>query len=234
MKDLILGILALTLLVGCSTTSIQDEAKYTFESRHVSVSDDVYQKLTFNFDEAYRFHVKSSANISESLEQSPHDTGMPIPMLTQQQVDKIISHPDSLVDEFPIVRVRLGETVISDQTKTELMAVDADVINGKVVYEKEPTKFGKEVSVTVKEVNGDVVTYNIHLMKRDFIGFNTHETKDGLQFEFPFFEGVEADTELTQKINSWLVLGGLVNQQGNGEKMHSLIIIRILDSREDT
>ena len=234
MKHLILCMLAATMLAGCSTTPIQGEAKYTFESSHVSVSDDVYQKLTFNFDEAYRFHVKNSANISESLELSPHDTGMPIPMLTQQQVDKIISHPDSLVDEFPIVQARLGETVINDQTKTELMAVDADVINGKVVYEKEPTKFGKEVSVTVKEVDNNVVTYKIYLMKRDFIGFDTHETKEGLQVEFPFFEGVEADTELIQKTNSWLVLGGLVNQQGNGEKMHSFIIIRVLNSRENT
>ena len=126
----------------------------------------------------------------------------------------------------------IGESVTNDQTKTVEMAVDADIVDGKVVYKKEPQKLGKETSITIDQVQGNTIKYKINAMYQELTHFEDYKTKEGLEVRLPYFKKQGVDTKLTQVPGSWLMLGGSISQIGDSKKIHDMIFIRVISPKE--
>ena len=234
-----MSLFAVSLISSCTTTPSSPKphkTKYTFQCLSVSLPEAVLLSQAFKFDDNVFQHDFAQPPVDDDLFREklthPSQQGIksPIPILTHLQIEEILKNPDAEILEFPIVYAGIGESVTNDQTKVISMAIDAEVIDGKVIYTKEPYKFGKEVSITVNkvEVEGNTVTYQLNMMSQKFIGFDEYKTKEGLIIKMPYFEGRGTHTEITQEPCVWIVMGGLMHQRDDGPKMNEIFCIRII------
>ncbi len=208
MRKLLACLFAIALITGCKTTPLSPEphqTKYTFQCLIASIPDDVFQEIAVG-----------------------NDDNTPILNFSELQIQAFIQHPKSTIIRLPIVYAKIGESVTNDQTKTIDMAVDADIVDGKVVYKKEPQHLGEKVSVTVIENEEGIIRYKVDLMSRKLVGYNDYETDGGLNVSMPFFEKRGVNTRISQAADSWVTLGGLINQDGDGPKIHTMILIKII------
>ena len=207
MKKLLACLFTVVLITGCSTTPSSPKphkTKYAFQCLQVSIPEEVAQAIAIDIN----------------------DPGQKI---TQPQIDMVIKHPEATIIRLPIVYAGLGESATNDQTETVDMPVDAEIVDGEIVYKKEPLKVGKEVSVEVLKAEDNIVSYKIHLMNKKLIGFDVvHRTEEGQEVRMPFFEIRGVDTKITQAADSWISAGGLVEQQGTEPKTHTILLIRVI------
>ncbi len=238
MKKTVLSLFATSLITGCSTTTPPSpkphETKYTFQCLLVSYPDSLFQELTFSFNDSITFSKispeKQVANLFPEQQMLPSVQAtepLPIPMLTQVQIEEFLQNPSVEIVELPIVYASIGESVTNDQTKTAQMVIDADVVNGEIVYTKKPYKLGTKISIRVDKAEGTNITYQIHMMRNKFVGFDEYTTKEGFVIKMPYCEGRSIDTQITQPHDVWTTLGGLIHQQNNGPKIHEMIFFRI-------
>jgi len=234
MKQLIACLFAAALITSCATAPSSPKphkSKYAFQCLQVSLPDSVFQNLTFSVDDAVSpLKNDSIPTVSNLLrEQQSNSAAEPaMPQLTQEQVEEILKHSETTTVTFPVVYAGLGESATNDQTETVEMTTDADIVEGKVVYKKEPIKVGMMVSVEVLEAEDNRVCYKLNIMNKDLIGYDTHQPEEGLEVRMPFFEARSIDTKITQAPDSWRYVGGTINQQGTEPKIHTMLLFRVI------
>ena len=210
MKKIFMSMIVVAFISGCSTTPSSPKphkTKYTFQCLNLTLPDAVFQKLTF----------KTAPNFHQN-----------VITLSQPQIEEVLKNPTVKISEFPVVYAALGETVTNDQTKAVSMAVDAKVVDGKIVYTEEPQKIGKAVVISLNKLEGDLLTYQLKLSDKQFVGFDKYKVSDELVAKMPYFEGQSVDTEITQKANTWLTMWGITHESSTGEKTQELICIRVI------
>ncbi|VGO20587.1 hypothetical protein [Pontiella sulfatireligans] len=234
MTKTIITLFVVILIAGCSTTPSSPKphkTKYAFQCLQVASPDSIIQELGFSYDTnavIQNYTQPKENDLFGKQHITPPVSKLPKPVLTQSQIEDLIKRSDIELIEFPVVYAGIGESVTNDQTKTEAMAVDANVVEGNVVCRKEPYKFGKSVSITVNQVKDNVVNYKVDMMNRKFKAFDEYKTKDGLVIKMPFFESRGLNTEISQPPYVWTAMGGLIDQRNDGQKTHEIIIIRII------
>ena len=187
MNRIAMCLLFASVIMGCATTPsppAPHPSKYAFQCFFVSVPEEVLKNLNVRFDK-------------RNLGHDPTMDAMPRP--TQTQIDEIIKHREVEIVELPIVYAGMGEAVANDQTITSEMAVDADVVDGEVVYRTESCKIGNMVSVDVKSLERGYVSYQIHAMTKRLAGYDHRKTLDGMEVRMPYFDRRELNTTMSQK-----------------------------------
>ena len=164
--------------------------------------------------------------------------GIEVPEGTLQSlkmdVGKIIQHPDANISEYPTVMAGLGESITNDQTKSVLMPEDYDIVDGKAVAKEKIIKLGYFASVTVDKIERGAISYHLNASYKELAGFDEYKTENGLSVKMPFFNKRAVDTDLTQKPNSWTMMGGLIDQRSDGKKMNRIICVRIIPPKDNT
>ena len=141
-------------------------------------------------------------------------------------VEELIQYPNAKISEYPIVLAGLGESVTNDQTKSVLMPEDYDIVDGELIAKEKIVKLGYSTSITVDKIENGVVSYHLNASYQELKGFDEHKTEGGIA-KMPFFNRRAVNTNLTQQPNSWVSMGGLVDET-NGEKISLFIGIRII------
>lgn len=154
----------------------------------------------------------------------PETTGL----TTSPTIEELMHHPDATIIDYPIVIAGLGESVTNDQTKSVLLAEDFSVIDGKAVAEENTHKLGHLVSVAVNEIKNDAVSYHLNAQYNEVVGYDDYDLGGGLAVKMPRLERRSVDTELKQKPNSWVMLGGLVDERSDGKKMRFMMGVKII------
>ena len=142
-------------------------------------------------------------------------------------LETIIQHSDAEISEYPIVLADLGESVTNDQTKAVLMPEDYDVVDGELIAKEKTVKLGYFTAVTIDKIENGVVSYHLKASYQELKGFDEYKTEGGIA-KMPHFTRRAIDTNLSQQPNSWVSMGGLVDERSNGEKMSSFLGVRII------
>jgi hypothetical protein len=151
---------------------------------------------------------------------------------SQEAIEALFEYPNAEIIEFPLVRAGIGESVTIDQTTVYEGPVDADIIDGKVVYATEPIDLGKRISLTIKTVNEDKsVICEIHPLERKLIGMDRDDIGEGLTIEMPKYKTYSVDTKLTILPNTWSMSYGPITEREDGTRMHVLFLFRLLPPR---
>ena len=235
MKRIILGLFAVALFVGCSTTPSSpkpDKTKYAFQCLQVTAPDSLVQKMTFNTNavvESYSPLKKENLLGKQERLSGEKECSTPAVLnLTDSQIEGILKSPDVEVHKFPVVYADLGESVTNDQTKSVSLPEDYEVVDGKAVAKEKICKLGDFTSVRVDKIENGAISYHLTVSHRELVGFDEYKIEHGLEVKMPFFEARSIDTSLTQQPNSWSVIGGFVHQKSDGEKMHQMICVRVI------
>ena len=201
MKQIILSILAISLISGCSTAPKvpkSHETKYAIQVVVANVAEGVFPRTFPDIE-------------------NPNE-----------QISKIFSHPDTKLEKFPIVYAEPKINVVIDRTKTKLLAEGFSVVDGKAIEKKKEYKIGKLVSVTIDDADQETVTYTIDSSYQKITGYDEHLIADGDKVKIPFFEKREVKTSITQIYKSWAMLGGLVEEDSEGNKSELIYCVRVI------
>ena len=235
MKRIIISLFVVSLISGCSTTPSSPEphkTKYAFQSLQVTSPDSLVQELTFSFD-TNEVAENYGQLKKDNLFGKQHVTTPASITLTHTQIEELIKRPNIEIAEFPIVYAGLGESVMNDKTKPVSFLEDYDVVEGKVVAKEKICKLGYSTSVTVDKVENGAISYHLNICYLEFVGFDEYIIENDLSVKIPFFERMALDTDLTQKPNSWLVIGGLIDEKLDGKKINQMICVRIIPPNTD-
>jgi len=236
MKKIILSLFVASLISGCSTTPSSPKPhkiKYTFQCLQVTSPDLLIQELTFGFD-TNAVAGNYGQLKKDNLFGKQHVTTPASITLTHTQFEELIKRPNVEIAEFPIVYAGLGESVTNDQTKSVSLPEDYDIVDGKAVVVKEKIiKLGYSVAVTIDKIENGAISYHLNASHLELRGFDEYKTENGISVKMPFFERRSVDTNLTQKPNSWLVMGGLIDEKPDGKKVNMMIFVRIIPPNTD-
>ena len=146
--------------------------------------------------------------------------------------DKILEHPDAEITEYPIVMAGNGESVTNDQTTAVSLPEDYDIVDGKAVAKESIQKIGHLVAITVDEVKDEVIRYHLKLHDQKLMGYDEYNVEGGITVEMPLMETRGINTQLAQTPNTWVTMGGLVEETSDGTKMTQCIGVRIIPPAE--
>lgn len=107
------------------------------------------------------------------------------------------------------------------------MPEDYDVVDGELIAKEKIVKLGYFTSVTIDKIDKGVVSYHLNASYQELKGFDEHKTEGGIA-KMPYFTRRAIETNLSQQLNSWVSMGGLVDARSNGEKMSSFLGVRII------
>jgi len=148
-------------------------------------------------------------------------------------VEKIIQHPDVKISEYPALVASLGESITNGQTEAISMDIDWGVVDGKPVTKEKIFRLGDSISITANKIENGVISYHLNMHHLELAGYFEHKTTNGfLEKTQPRFKKEAIDTDLTQKLDSWLMISGIIEQRLNGEKINQLTCIRVISSDE--
>lgn len=156
---------------------------------------------------------------------NPYKTGE---FSTIEEENKLLSHPDAEIVEYPIVIAGPGDTVVNDQTESASFPEDYAIVDGKAVAKEKSLKLGYSVSVQLTEVKNEIVKYHLNTYYKELVGYDEHEIGDGITVKMPYFKSRILDVDLSHKANTWIILGGLVDERSDGTKISLMIAVRII------
>jgi nitrous oxidase accessory protein NosD len=144
-------------------------------------------------------------------------------------VEKIIQHPDVKICEYPTLIAGFGESMTNDQTKAVSMDVDWGLVDGKAVTKEKTFKLGDSISVTVNGIENGTISYHLNVHHLELAGFFECKIENGFLVKTqPRFKKETIDTDLTQKLNSWLMISGIIEQRSDGKKINQTTWIRVI------
>ncbi|MDF7799699.1 hypothetical protein P4C99_09490 [Pontiellaceae bacterium B1224] len=195
--------LALTLLCGCTSKPITPKPhpeKYTFQVIALDIPE------------------------SELPEVPPLD----LMKIVQADLGAFILNSKTSLREFPLVIAGLTESVTNDQTKAVSLPVDYSLVDGVAVATEEIQHLGYLTAVTVNDVQSGQVDVNLLASHKKLMGHDTYQAGDGVTVEMPYMEGRAVDTQITLTPNSWVMMGGLMSEESEGNQEYSFICARVI------
>lgn len=221
---------AVLTVAGCSTPRTDPnpaEEKYTLQSFLISTPTD-------DFNQVFTAYLSSASTTVSGFVSAD---GTPIPAQptpvestpSQELVDTLLKNPDNEIIEFPLAYVEVGATVTNAQTEVLHSIVDASVVEGKVVYEKEPIHVGPSVILTINEIlESGAINCNLEIDHCRLTGVEHYTLEEEFEIEMPHYEKRSINTEITLAPNSWLPMAGMISQRNDGTKVHEIFLIRLL------
>lgn len=201
MNNWITGLFIAVLISGCSTTPTALKPhpdKFTFQVVGVEIPDSALQKHEIDFG-------GNSNKIYNELERSQH------PLISKVEFEKLIQYPTAKIIEFPLVVATLGEKVINDQQELVSFPVDYQIVEGKLVPEETEIGLGFLTAVTVGDVKGGVISFDLIAEDRRFKEWKNYPTEAG-NARMAFFSARSIDTHISQALNSWLIMSGVPHE----------------------
>lgn len=148
-------------------------------------------------------------------------------------VESLIQHPAAEIIKYPVVVAGMGESVTNDQTRSVLLAEDYNVVDGKAVAKEKIQKLGYLVSIQVNEIKNGAVNYHLDAQFKEVVGYDEYNLGGDIAVKMPYMESRGINTDLQQNSNSWVMLGGLVDERSDGTRMSYTMGVRIIPPAED-
>ncbi len=205
MKSHIISLLALAFITGCS--SVPEKIKPHDQKYTVQV-------IKANAPQGIVSWMPSSSEEND------------------KQAEAIFSHPDTKLTAFPIVHVQAGGANTNDQTKSVMLPEDYSIVDGKAVAKEKECKLGKFVSVEIENIEGDTISYKLDVFDRKIKGHDDYKVGEGITVSIPFMENSAINTRVTQKMNSWVLLGGLSDKDSKGNASELIFCVRIIPPKQ--
>ncbi|MDA3832047.1 MAG: hypothetical protein PF495_01490 [Spirochaetales bacterium] len=245
MKKWFIVALAVLAIAGCSTTP----EKYTLQALYISlpVTDSDPSTPSFATTQAVSGFRSSDEPMPSLFDSQPsaqnavsgfHSSdGSILPMSitqppTQEDIEALLKNPNATIIEFPLVRAGAGETVTNAQTEVYEANVDADIVNGEVIYEKEKIDLGDISTFTVHKILEDgSVSCAFNVAHTRLVGTETYKTDEGIEVKLPYFDSRSVDTQVTLPPNTWFPMGGMIDEVNDGTKItktHESFYVRVL------
>jgi hypothetical protein len=146
--------------------------------------------------------------------------------------DRILQVPEINKTEFPLVQLSVGERIINDQTETTELLTDYEIVEGKtVITRKDPFRSGLAIDIELLEVDASTATYRLKLFSGSTPGFDVYTLSNGDEISMPYWEATDSDSEITQPLSSWNMIGALVTEKTDEEESNGkakCIFLRIL------
>ena len=133
-----------------------------------------------------------------------------------QSIEQLFSDQRNQVKAYPVVYADQGVAAVNDQTTEMMLPEDFNVVNGKLIPIERLQRIGVRSEVTVIGLKNNSATFQLKFHHQEIKGYDEYKLKGGHDARVPFFETRKVDTELTQVLGSWVVVGGIesvVDQQ---------------------
>lgn len=201
MKQLLFISLISLLFHGCkSTTAVQNPEPH-------------YEKYCVQFIEVKTQHQLEAFQTSDL--KLTHNT--------------LLNLPDSKITPYPLVYLKVGETVTNDELITPLKVANAisETNNYPFIKEsdKEVVKIGKELTVKLsKEENLGNLLIDIKSQNRTLVRLDKRETtypKRKFETAMPIFDNPALSTKVAPPINEWVILGAM--KKSNKDSRYFLV-----------
>lgn len=144
-------------------------------------------------------------------------------IICNNDIDKITTHPDAKISEYPIVVAGVGESVTNDQTRPAPSEIDGKPVDKDIIV-----KLGYSVSIQNPTVEGGALSYHLISHYEELVGFEEYTTQDGASVMMPFTTKRELNTQISQKLNTWITLGGLIKDNSDGKKTNLMLCVRTI------
>ncbi|MBN2704099.1 MAG: hypothetical protein JXR23_07805 [Pontiellaceae bacterium] len=228
MKKWFMAALALLAVAGCSTnpTDLKPvKDKYTFQALSISLS------TTDSDPSASSFATTQAVSGFDSSGGSILPTSISQPPI-QEDIEALLNNPNATIIEFPVVCAGVGETVTNAQTEVYVANVDAKIVDGEIVHEKESYDLGDSSTFTVLEIleNGSI-SCAFKISHTKLVGTEAYKTDEGIEIETPYFEALSRGTHITLPPNTWFQMGGSIDEHYDGTnrtETHRSFYVRVL------
>ncbi len=259
MKRLLLGLIPIVMLSGCSppkaTNNVMSapdlSTQYVVRIIEIEIQGDGLADLN-----AELFRTPNTPPAEEFLASPVEDmisppshllsTGagesagasMLQPFLEQSTVDKLLKLPGATIYEYPVFNATSGETAVYNETEPREVLTDCAVVDGKTVKTMETVELGHFAEIVISQVNGSNITCEAKIGNRTLVGTEVRTLENGDQVEMPFYNTMEVNTVLHQAVDTWFMPGGVMNEQttenGTTTKQSKFILIRFMPCESGT
>lgn len=141
-------------------------------------------------------------------------------------IPELFKQDENRIEAYPVLYCALGSPAICDQTKTVQMPENFNVKDGKAIPVEIPVVLGMLSEVTVVSLKNNIATYQLDFSYNELKGYDEYVLKGDINVQLPLFETRKINTELSQSLGSWLVLGGFSDDGENGI-LSTYYVIRI-------
>lgn len=146
--------------------------------------------------------------------------------LYSKSVDKLFTNEENTVNAYPVLYAKPGVMVENDQTEAIMFPESFNVVNGKPIPIETLQHIGSRTRVTILETPPREVTFLIDFHYQRVKGYDKYNIGKDLAVEMPYFEMRKVNTQLTQTLGSWVVLGG-IESKAEGKLKTTYYVIRI-------
>ncbi len=143
-----------------------------------------------------------------------------------ESIERLFTAANNEITPYPTVYAKLGVLATHDRTLSVKTPIDYNLVNGEVVAVEESRDLGVKIDVTITAYRNETATFSLHFTHQEIKGHEVVELREGLTARKPFFEKRQVNTELTQALGSWVVLGGITSGEG-ADKRTTHYLIRI-------
>lgn len=143
-----------------------------------------------------------------------------------KSVDQLFMSEKNEVHAYPALYTRKGMTVENDQTEDMMLPESYNVVNGKPVPVNTLQHIGVRTRITINESARNSVSFQIDFHHQTIKGNDTYKLGNGMEVEIPYFEIRKVNTEVTQRLGSWVVLGGIEDVSGSFTTYYIIRITR--------
>lgn len=126
-----------------------------------------------------------------------------------ESIEQLFNSKENRVKAYPVVYAEQGKTAVSDQTTSMMLPEDYNVVNGKLIPVERLQRIGVRSEVTVTALRNNSATFNLKFHHQEIKGYDEYKLKGDHNARIPHFETRKVDTELTQVLGSWVVVGGI-------------------------
>lgn len=143
-----------------------------------------------------------------------------------ESILELFNAKENYTKAYPTIYAELGKPAVNDQTKSMMLPTDYNVVNGEPVAVEALQHIGVRAEITIHDYRNDTATFNLKFHHQEIKGYDEYLLKGGKSVRIPIFETRKVDTDLSQVLGSWVVVGGI--ESSTGEKTSTAYyIIRV-------
>lgn len=143
-----------------------------------------------------------------------------------ESIAQLFQAAENSVTSQPVLYTELGGTAENDQTREMLLPEDYNVVGGKAVPVNKLYHIGVRTRVKILNATRTTAAVHIDFHHQVLKGYEKCKLGQDLEAELPIFDIRKVNTEITHKLDSWVVLGGIESEE-DGAVRTSYYIIRI-------